>query len=171
MESGCDGLFSLDLAEAACAEIENKPDGTMQEHCEPALFLVEYRDGFKGSVLMLNGYVTDLAYAGRVDGQIEACEFYLQGHGGESGAYAHFSYLSLNAEEMFVTDKPQYPVERTLLTSGILEADSTLLSRSRAIGDAVVRYVLSLADDFTWRPRGRRPAGACLDDFPPTGGA
>ena len=172
-KAAADGLFSLDLAEAACAEIENKPDGTMQEHCEtPALFLVEYRDGFKGSVLMLNGYVTDLAYAGRVDGQIEACEFYLQGHGGESGAYAHFSYLSLNAEEMFVTGQPQYPVERTLLTSGILEAalDSRYRGHVRLETPWLDTSYRSY-DDFAWRPRGQRPAGACLDDFPPTGGA
>ncbi len=172
-QAAADSLFSMDLAEAACAEIENKPSGTMQEHCEnPALFLVEYRDGFKGSVLMLNGYVTDLAYAGRVDGQIEACEFYLQGHGGENGAYAHFSYLSLNVEEMFVTGQPQYPVERTLLTSGVLEAalDSRYCGHVRVETPWLDTSYRSHGD-FTWRPRGQRPAGACLDPFPPEGSA
>ena len=36
--------------------------------------------------------------------------------------HAHFSYLSLNIQQMFLTGKPQYPVERTLLISGALEA-------------------------------------------------
>ena len=56
---------------------------------------------------------------------MQACEFHAQGHGGLEGAYAHFSYLSLNVEEMFLSGEAQYPVERTLLTSGILEAALT----------------------------------------------
>ncbi len=52
-QSAQDGLWSRDLAEAACAAIENKPSGSMEEHCpNPALFLVEYRDGFRAAVLM-----------------------------------------------------------------------------------------------------------------------
>ena len=61
-----EGLWSRELAEAACATIVDKPEGTMEEHCEnPALFAVEYSDGLRGAVLMLNGYVHDLAYAAR----------------------------------------------------------------------------------------------------------
>ena len=121
-----EGVWSRELAEAACGAIVEKPDGSMEEHCEkPALFSVEYRDGLRGSVLMLNGYVTDLAYAARhKNGTVEAAEFHCQGHGGV-GHHAHFSYLSLNIEAMFVTGQPSYPVERTLLTSGMLEAALT----------------------------------------------
>jgi hypothetical protein len=36
--------------------------------------------------------------------------------------YGHFAYLAKNIEEMFVTGEAQYPAERTLLTSGALEA-------------------------------------------------
>ena len=65
--AGEEGLWSRELAEAACGAIENKPEGAMEDHCEnPAAFIVEYRDGLKGAVLMLNGYVTDLAYAARL---------------------------------------------------------------------------------------------------------
>ena len=52
---------------------------------------------------MLDGYVIDWAYAARIDNKIQATEFYLQYHGGGDGAYSHFSYLSLNVEEMFLT--------------------------------------------------------------------
>jgi len=157
-----DNLWSRELAEAACAPIENKPAGSMEEHCKnPALFLVEYRDGLRGAVLMLNGYVTDLAYAGRVGGVIQGTEFYLQN--GEP--HAHFSYLSLNIEEMFVTGVPTYPVERTLLTSGVLEAalDSRYQGYAKS-NDFVVRLEtphLDIAyrsyEKLPWRPYGRRP--------------
>jgi hypothetical protein len=91
----------------------------MEEHCQnPAAFLIEYRDGLQATVLMLNGYVSNFAFAGRVGDEVQGTAFNLQS--GEP--HAHFSYLSLNIEEMFVTGTPQYPAERTLLTTGILDA-------------------------------------------------
>ncbi len=156
-----EGLWSRELAEAACARIEDKPAGSMEEHCpQPALFLIEYRDGLRGAILMLNGYVTDMAYAARVGDEIQATEFYLQ-----SGfSHAHFSYLSLNIEEMFVTGRPTYPVERTLLTTGVLEA--ALDSRYRGHIRLETPY-LDIAyrsyEALPWRPTGRRPTGATLD--------
>lgn len=150
-----DGLWSRDLAEVACAEIENKPAGSMEEHCKnPAIFLVEYRDGFRGAVLMLNGYVEDLAFACRSRGQVHAAEFYLQ----NGPPHGHFSYLSLNIEEMFVTGKPVYPVERCLLTSGVLEA--ALDSRYRGhvrLETPHLDVAYQSYDDIPWRPKGRRP--------------
>jgi len=114
-----EGIWSRELAEAACEPMEKKADSSMEEQCQsPAAFLIEYRDGFKAAVLMLNGYVNGFAFAGRVDDEIQGTAFNLQS--GEP--FAHFSYLSLNIEEMFVTGIPQYPVERTLLTTGILDA-------------------------------------------------
>lgn len=113
------GIWSRQLAEAACAPMEEKPAGSMEEHCgNPAAFLIEYQDGFRAAVLMLNGYVSGFAFAGNVGDEIKGTAFNLQS--GEP--FAHFSYLSLNIEEMFVTGIPQYPAERTLLTTGILDA-------------------------------------------------
>jgi hypothetical protein len=163
-----DGLWSRDLAEAACAEIADKPAGTMEEHCpNPALFLVHYRDGLRGAVLMLNGYVRDLAYAARADGAIQATEFYLQ----NGPPHAHFSYLSLNIEEMFLTGRPTYPVERTLLTTGILEAALTSRFEGHARLETPwldVRY--RSYESIPWRPTGPRPAGATLEPWPPQNG-
>ena len=164
-QSAKDGIWSRELAEAACAPIENKPAGSMEEHCKnPALFLIEYRDGLRGAVLMLNGYVTDLAYAGRVGGVIQGTEFYLQN--GEP--HAHFSYLGLNIEEMFVTGIPTYPVERTLLASGVLEA--TLGSRYQGyvrLETPHLDVTYRSYESLPWCPCGRRPAGATLEPWPP----
>jgi hypothetical protein len=164
-----DGLWSYELAEAACACIENKPEGRMEDHCaNPALFLVEYRDGLKGAILMLNGYVHDLAYAARTDGRIEACEYFCQGHGGPEGAYAHFSYLALNIEEMFLSGRATYPVERTLLTSGVLEAALTSRHEGyRRLQTPWLDVEYQSYDSLPWRPTGRRPTGTCLDPWPP----
>ena len=63
---------------------------------------------------MLNGYVSDFAYAAKAGDTDYATEVYLQ----NGPPHGHFSYLSLNIEEMFVTGEPQYPVERTLLVDG-----------------------------------------------------
>jgi len=164
------GVWSRELAEAACATIPDKPSGSMEENCpNPALFSVEYRDGLRGSALMLNGYVTSLAYASRdTDGTVGAAEFYCQGHGAAVGAYAHFSYLGLNMEEMFLTGVPSYPVERTLLTSGVLEA--ALTSRyegHRTIETDWLGVQYQSYDQLPWRPTAPRPCGASLDPFPP----
>ena len=163
------------LAESACATVDasGKEPGSMDEHCEnPALFLLEYRDGFRGAVLMLNGYLRELAYASRRhDQSVEATWFKCQGHGGEDGAYAHFSYLGLNIEEMFLTGASQYPAERTLLTSGALEAALT----SRYEGHTRLETPwLDVAyrsfDHLAWRPTEPSPTGSCLEPFPPAKG-
>ena len=161
-----------DLAQAACDAIEGKPEGGMQENCEsPALFLVEYRDGCRGAILMLNGYITDLAYAGRVEGETQACAFYAQSHGGDGDAgrpYAHFSYLSLNVEEMFLTGKPQYPVERTLLTTGVLEAALTSRYEGHVrLETPLLNVAYKSYDSLRWRPKAPEPHGASLLTEPP----
>ncbi len=157
------GLWSYDLAAAACATIENRPAGTMEEHCpSPAIFLVEYRDGLRGAALLLTGYIEDLAYAARVDDEILATEFYLA----PGPPHAHFSYLSLNIEEMFVTGQPTYPVERTLLTTGVLEA--ALDSRYRGhirVETPHLAVAYQPATAIPWRPSGRRPLDSALQPF------
>ena len=164
-----DGRWSRELAEAACATIENKPQGSMEEHCgNPAVMLVEYRDGFRGAALMLEGYVRDLAYAARTADGIVATEFHAQGHGDVvEGPFSHFAYLSLNVEEMFLTGVPSYPVDRTLLTTGVLEA--ALTSRfedHRRLETPWLEVSYQSYELLPWRPTGARPSGACLDPWP-----
>ena len=97
----------------------------MEDNCKaPAAFLMEYADGLRTVTLMLNGHLRGWGYAGRSAGQVHAMETYLS-----DDPHPHFVYMGLNIHEMFVTGKPQYPVERTLLISGALE--SLLDSRHR----------------------------------------
>lgn len=150
-----DGLFSRELLEAACAPIQNKPEGPIEKHCaDPALFLIEYRDGFRAAILMLNGYVEDFGFAYRSGTEIGATEVFLL----NGAPHPHFSYLSLNVEEMFLTGVPSYPVERVLLTSGILEA--ALDSRHQGEVRLETPYLdvcYTSYDRVPWRPLGTRP--------------
>lgn len=160
-DAAANGLWSYDIAAAACAAIQNRPPGRMEDHCtNPAIFLVEYRDGFRGAALMLEGYVEDLAYGARVNGEIVATEFFLA----PGPPYAHFSYLSLNMEEMFVTGQPSYPVERTLLTTGVLEAalDSRYQGHIRLETPHLAVAYQPVAQ-VPWRPKGPRPLAPALE--------
>ena len=165
--AGDDGRWSRSLVDAACATIEQKEAGRMEEHCkEPTVFLLEYRDGFRASVLMLNGYIHELAYAARCNGEIHATNFYVPSHGPGAGPHAHFSYLCLNIEDMFVTGRPAYPVERTLLTSGALEAALTSRHEGHRRLETPwldVRY--QACDSVPWRPTEPEPKGQSLVPF------
>ena len=161
-EAGNDGLWSQELAAAALENIENKRDGMMETHCgSPAAFLLEYSDSLRAAVLMLNGYLNSWGYAGRVNGQIQGMEVYLP-----DTPYAHFSYLSLNIQKMFQTGIPTYPVERTLLVSGALDA----LMESRYQGHIRIETPqldihYHSYDEMPIRPRSSRPTGASLLPF------
>ena len=90
--SADEGRWPNDLADAALAATNPGPDRLEPERVsDPHVFLVEYADGLRGTVLMLgdDGYVRKFAYAGRRGGRIDAFEF----HGDEGPNHAHFSYF------------------------------------------------------------------------------
>ena len=159
------GLWSAELATAACDAIQKKPEGQMEEHVkDPAVFLVEYADGLKTATLMLSGYVSDFSYAARVDGQVQGVEFYLQ----NEGPFSHFGYLCRNVQDFFRTKKAPYPPERTLLTTGII--DAAMNSRHedhRKIETPYLNVAYSSYDKLPQRPIGTRPVGASIDPQAP----
>jgi hypothetical protein len=115
----------LDAALSAGTE-KTKP-GAPELNCKnPTAFLIEYKDGRHATVLLLNGHTAELLFAVQVAGQREpvATNFWLQG----GRPYGHFTMLARGIDSMFVTGKPSWPVERTLLTTGIL--DAAMISRS-----------------------------------------
>ena len=111
-------MWSRELAAAAEEHIESRTPGRMEDNCEnPVLFLLEYADGLRAASLILNGHLRGWGYAGRSGGVVQGMEVFLHGD-----PHPHFVYMGLNIQEMFLTGKPQYPVERTLLVSGALDA-------------------------------------------------
>jgi hypothetical protein len=85
----------------------------------PIAFLVEYADGLNAAALILNGHVDDTTFAGRLaDGSVQSTLFYLPAPPGAN----FFNPLVLRIEDFFRTGRPPYPVERTMLTGGVLDA-------------------------------------------------
>ena len=90
----------------------------------PAAYFLEYRDGLKATLLMLNGAVKDFTFAARVKGAgVQSTQFFLS----PEPNVTYSACLVSKIEELFETGNAPYPVERTLLVSGILE--SCLTSR------------------------------------------
>lgn len=132
-EPGPERRWSMELLEAALSRAERRPTGSPRENVkEPLAILIEYRDGFRASTLMLNGHAGEFLFAARRKGnsQPESTLFWLQ----EPDPFAHFARLDAAVQRMFLTRKPTYPVERTLLTTGVLLfAHESLYTGSRRV--------------------------------------
>jgi hypothetical protein len=86
----------------------------------PVAYRFEYRDGLKATMLLMNGLVGDFTFAARLKGRAEALStlFYLP----PNPNVEYSAILMSRVEEMFLTGKVPYPVERTLLTTGLVAA-------------------------------------------------
>jgi hypothetical protein len=85
----------------------------------PAAYLIERSDGLQTTLLMLNGAVTDFTFAAKIkqSPQVQSTQFYLP----PNPNVAYSACLVAGIEEMIETGKAPYPVERTLIVSGILD--------------------------------------------------
>ena len=83
-------------------------------------YLIEHRDGFRTSMFLTS--IRDFNYAGlRKDtGEIFSCQMYLPmpGHGSTTADF--FNPLARHIETLVLEGRVPYPVERTLLTSGMV---------------------------------------------------
>jgi hypothetical protein len=114
----------LDAAVARCPRTEGKIE---EKDTDAIVYLIEYRDGLKAAAYLSPRYVKEFAFAGKVKGHAEplACWYELP-----KPQRDHFSFLVQHVAEMMVKGKAAYPVERTLLTTGMLAA----LVESKATG-------------------------------------
>ena len=101
------------------AVLANPPD-------DGALFLIQYRDGLLVPVLMLPGLASAISVALQVPGQPILST---RAEERSEPRYPHFAYLLKAIEQMLHTGQPAYPVERTVLSAGML--DRLLTSRHR----------------------------------------
>jgi hypothetical protein len=87
---------------------------------QDTLFQIEYTDGLTASVAMLDTVGECFAFASERKGVSEpdAAVFDLE----NVHPFGHFGYLIRAIEHLIATGRPPYPVERTLLTTGVLAA-------------------------------------------------
>jgi hypothetical protein len=134
-KAGDQGRWSKRLLEAALSRSHSLQgltvqDGRMQDLVgdnvlpklvpQPAAYFLEYVDGLKATLLMLNGAVGDYTFAAKVRGTPDPIStlFFLP----PNPNVAYSACLMGKVEEMIVTGRAPYPVERTLLVSGALES-------------------------------------------------
>lgn len=79
-------------------------------------FMVEYTDGTRGYLIQLMEWVKQWGFAFRTDdGKIVASR-----HVSDKGRpHRHFATFTRMLEELMITGKPPFPMEKTLLTSGM----------------------------------------------------
>ncbi len=115
-KAAADGIWSKELMRAALSRGLKIGPGAPEDVKNPVLCVVEYNDGFRGCILNLPGLVSEYLVAVKVKGKKEpdATLCYVPTENSNN-----FSSLTHAIAHMFITGKHLYPVERTLLTTGV----------------------------------------------------
>jgi len=132
-----DGVWSQELMKAALTRsstltpadptftnIYPTVDQMKQLVRDPVAYNYQHKDGLRCTMILMNGLVRDFTFAANVAGMSKpfSTQMMLPMPDGRTTLASFFSPLVHNAEMMFQTGKAQYPVERSLLTSGLLIA-------------------------------------------------
>jgi hypothetical protein len=132
-----DRVWSRELFEAAlCRSHTLKParagfnhifptiDEFKQIVTDPIAYTYEHTDGLRCTMILMNGLIEDFNFAARLKGQEAplSTQMYLPMPPARSSLANFFSPQVNNVEQMFLTGKPTYPLERTLLTTGLTAA-------------------------------------------------
>lgn len=166
-----EGLWSWDLLEHAIGRSPSRNAGDIRANCRrfqrpstwanflpgPIAFHLEYLDGLKATVLQLDGHVADETFAAKVAGREKPAStlFYLPPPPGA----AFLEALASHVEKFLTTGKPPYPIERNLLTSGILDCvlEARVKGKRMETPDLDIRY-LPPADSGFMRGDYTKPA-------------
>lgn len=116
------GRCSRELLNAALAKQPRSVPENWTERLgkNAAIYLMDYRDGLKASVAMLSGVSSQFLFAAKLKGQSDPIAIWFELE--EDAPYGHFAWLLRAIEHMIHTGQPAYPVERTLLTTGVLDS-------------------------------------------------
>ena len=106
-------------------------------------------------MILMSGLVRDFNLAAAIEGSSEpfSTQMYLPMPDGRTTLANFFSPLVNCMEQMFLTGKPPYPIERTLLTTGLTDAgvDSLYAGQKRLnTPHLAIRYQPSPNSTF-WR--------------------
>ena len=158
------GVFDRRLLDSALSRLKEKPIPADQRiealAKDPDLMIVTYRDGLRACVLSLNYAILEWAAAWRdAEDRIDSTLFWTQ----EQRPFMHFTWLLLEIEKLMQGGRPSWPLERTLLTSGLLDG---LLTSKRDGGKRISTPWLDIRyqSDWTWRQPPNPPPGRPITD-------
>lgn len=95
-------------------------------------YIIEHRDGLRTTMLLTG--IRDFNYAGAFsDGSMLSCQMYLPmpGHGSTTADF--FNPLAHHIETLMIERRTPYPIERTLLTSGMVIEGVNSLHRGQEL--------------------------------------
>src|SRR5688572_19045619 len=127
-------------------------DWARQVFREGWAYFIDHRDGFRTTLFMLA--IRDMNYAGlnKQTGEIISCQMYLPmpGHGSTTADF--FSPQIRYIEKMILENRAPYPIERTLLTSGMTMAGVESFHRGQPVDtpEMAVRYTAP-EESLFWR--------------------
>ena len=100
---------------------------------DPVAYRYQHTDGLKCTVLLMNGLIRDFNFAAYVNGRSEpwSTQMYLPMSDGRTTLADFFSPQVNHMETMYLTGKAPYPIERTLLTTGLTAAGVESLFRGQ----------------------------------------
>jgi hypothetical protein len=117
------------LLDAALTRMPKRTKNTVeQDDVNAIVYLIEYADGLRATAYMSPRHVGEFGFAGKIRNQNEPQSTWYELPKPQRD---HFSFVSHHVGQMMITGKPVYPVERTLLTTGVLAA----LMESKANGN------------------------------------
>lgn len=152
------GRWSPDLAKAAmAAELGAVPETLTgvkgEEPSPPHGLLLTYKDGFRATILKIGRNSTRWNFACRLKDRpkIQATSFYV-------GPWQNrnlFKALSHAIQQHFITGRSPYPVERTLLVTGILEsAMQSRRNQGKPVETPHLQFAYKARDFNAMRERG-----------------
>ena len=98
---------------------------------DPVAYRYQHRDGTRATMFLMNGLVADFTFAATLTGRDAPLSTLFHLPPGPNVQYS--AELMGHAEEMFITGQAQYPVERTLLTSGVLAASIESMVKGKTL--------------------------------------
>jgi len=124
---------TLTPARAGFNDIFPNEDDMRRLVSDPVAYRYEHEDGLKCTMLLMGGLVKDFNFAAEVEGtrQPFSTQMYLPMPDGRTTLASFFSPLVNNFEKMYLTGKATYPIERTLLTTGLTAAGMESLYRKQ----------------------------------------
>jgi len=128
------GVWSKEAFDACLKLVDSHFPGDMRKLTstpEAGVFLIEYVSGFRAAVVLLNGWINEgehgnFIFGGQIKGQERPLGtiFVTQ----QSDPFGHFICLVKAIDSLMQTGHAPYPVERTLLTTGMI--DALMISKS-----------------------------------------